>query len=400
MKILQINGGVFGSTGKIMFGITDAAEKRGHTVICASSITVTNRFRQPNNEYIKIGSYYGRCLSVLMARITGLEGCFSVFSTHALLRKIKKIRPNILHLHNIHNSYLNLPLLFRFIKKQRIPVVWTLHDCWAFTGHCSHFDMIGCDQWQRGCQKCPQYRQYPKTYSDNAKIMFFKKKNWFTNIENLTIITPSQWLANMVRQSFLKDYPLQVINNGIDRSVFCPTESNFRSKYQLEDKKILLGVSFGWGIKKGLDVFIEFANRLDDRYQIVLVGTDEEVDKQLPKNILSIHCTQDQKELAALYSAADVFINPTREDTYPTVNMEALACGTPVATFSTGGSPEILDSSCGITVAKDDIDALLKAACLLAENSSAYKEACLERSKYFDIDQRFSDVIDLYEKRT
>lgn len=399
MRIFQINGAVFGSTGKIMLGIAKTARERGHEVLCAAPITKTNRHREPNCNYIKIGTYYGRCASVLLSRLTGLDGCFAVFATLKLLYKVKKFHPDVIHLHNIHGSYINLPMLFHFIKKNNIRVVWTLHDCWAFTGHCPHFDMIGCGKWKTGCYACPQYREYPKSYVDNARLMYGLKKKWFLGIRDLTIITPSNWLAGIVGQSFLKGYPIKAIPNGVDLSIFKPTPSNFRERYAIPaEKKIILGVAFGWGIKKGLDVFVELAKRLDDNYQIVLVGTDENVDKQLPANIISIHRTQDQTELAQIYTAADLFVNPTREDNYPTVNMEALACGTPVLTFRTGGSPEIPDETCGIVVKKDDIEAMGYAAKTICAESSFSRQQCLHRATNFSEIRRCKEIVWEYER--
>lgn len=213
----------------------------------------------------------------------------------------------------------------------------------------------------------------------------------------MTLVTPSEWLAGLVKQSFLKDYPIRVINNGIDLEVFKPTPSNFRETYGCGDKKIALGVAFGWGARKGLDVFLDLAKRLDsERYQIVLVGTDENVDKQLPNTVISIHRTQNQTELAKIYTAADVFVNPTREENYPTVNMEALACGTPVLTFQTGGSPEILDVTCGSVVPKNDIDALYREIIRICETAPYSIEACLKKAKQFDKNEKFQEYIDLY----
>jgi glycosyltransferase involved in cell wall biosynthesis len=228
--------------------------------------------------------------------------------------------------------------------------------------------------------------------------MHNRKKALFSGLD-MTIVTPSQWLADLVKQSFLKDYPVKVIHNGIDLSVFRPTPSNFREKYGIaRDKKILLGVAFGWGARKGLDVFIDLAHRLDpDHYQIVLVGTDENTDKQLPENIISIHRTQNQAELAEVYTAADLFVNPTREENYPTVNMEALACGTPVLTFRTGGSPEILDETCGAVVACDDVDAMEREIIRICAEAPYSEAACLKRAEGFDHNQRFEEYIHLYE---
>ena len=215
---------------------------------------------------------------------------------------------------------------------------------------------------------------------------------------DLTIITPSQWLANLVKYSFLKDYPVKVINNGIDLSVFKPTENSFREKNGLTGKKIVLGVAFGWGVRKGLDAFIELEKRLPDDYQIVLVGTDDNVDKRLPAKIISIHHTQNQKELAEIYTAADVFANPTREENYPTVNMESIACGTPVVTFRTGGSPEILDETCGSAVDCDDVDALEIEIRRICEEKPYSVEACLAWSKNFDKNSRFEEYMKLYKE--
>lgn len=214
----------------------------------------------------------------------------------------------------------------------------------------------------------------------------------------MTLVTPSQWLADLARQSFMKSYPVKVINNGIDLQVFRPSPSEFRQEYGIpEHKKILLGVAFGWGVRKGLDVFIELANRLDDSYQIVLVGTDEQVDAQLPKNVISIHRTHSQQELAQLYSAADLLVNPTREDNFPTVNIEALACGTPVLTYRTGGSPEIIDDTCGAAVACDDFEMLIGEIHRITKEKPFSVQACVSRAKRFDMSDRFLEYVALYE---
>ena len=215
----------------------------------------------------------------------------------------------------------------------------------------------------------------------------------------MTIVTPSEWLAGLVKQSFLRKYPVKVINNGIDLNIFKPTESDFRKKYALENKYIVLGVAFGWGKRKGLDVFIELANRLDkEKYKIVLVGTDDNVDKLLPDNIISIHRTQNQTELAEIYTAADVFANPTREENYPTVNMESVACGTPVVTFNTGGSPEIIDETCGAIAEKDDTDSMYNEIIRICETKPYSEEACLKKANNFDAWRKFENYVQLYRK--
>lgn len=398
MRIVQINGGAKGSTGKIMMGIAEVARAQGHEVMCASPITTTNRDAGEDCGYYRIGTFNGRRLNVALARITGFNGCFAWFETYKLLKKIDEFKPDIIHLHNLHDSYINLPMLFSYIKKHNVPTVWTLHDCWAFTGQCPHFTIVKCDKWKVGCHNCPQYKEYPASLYDNTKKMWQLKKKWFTGVKNMTIVTPSEWLAGLARESCLKQYPIEVINNGIDLNVFKPTHSNFRKQYGIPgDKYIVLGVSFAWGYRKGLDCFVEMAEKLGEQYQIVLVGTDDEIDKNLPHNIISIHRTQNQKELAEIYSAADVFVMPTREENYPTVNMEAIACGTPVVTFDTGGSPEMLDDKTGIVVEANDIEATKKAIKDICEKKRCNdEEYIVAYSKNFDMKKRFAEYIELY----
>ena len=396
MRILQINT-VYnrGSTGKIAKALHDKCIENGHQCISAY------RYREGAwDDTLTVSSWLDCHIHNRLARYTMLQGFFSRFMTRRFLEKVERYSPDVIHLHNLHGSYINLKSLFSYIKKHNVAVVWTLHDCWAFTGHCAYFTLAGCDKWREGCHQCPQLRQIPKSYLDTTKSMYKKKKKMFSSVENMTIVTPSQWLADLVKESFLKNYPVQVIHNGIDLGIFKPTPSDFRQKYNFsESKKIILGVAFGWGQRKGLDVFIDLSKRLDeDKYQIVLVGTDDNVDMQLPSNITSIHRTHDQAELAEIYTAADLFVNPTREENYPTVNMEAIACGTPVLTFRTGGSPEILDETCGSVVECDDIDAMEREIIRICDEKPYSVEACINRSKQFDMNDRFEEYVKLYEK--
>lgn len=393
MRLFEINGGVFGSTGKIMFGIAAEARKQGMEVLCASPITSTNKDRQPNEKYYKIGNYTSRKINVLLSKITGFNGCFAYFATKKLLREMDDFSPDIVHLHTLHNSYVNLPILFNYLNKKNIKVIWTLHDCWAFTGQCPHFVFEGCNKWKNGCYDCKKYKEYPSSIFDNTKIMWKLKKKWFTQIKNMTIVTPSYWLNNLVDKSFLKEKKKIVINNGIDLNVFKPTKSNIFKNYN--EKYIVLGVAFGWGYKKGLDVFEQLANILPSNYQIVLVGTDEQIEKNINKNIVCIRRTQNQNELAKIYTEASVFVNPTREDTFPTVNIEALACGTPIVTFNTGGSPEIVNEKCGIVVENNSISEMSKAIQRVCEDDNMCLFA-IERAKKFNMDDRFKEYVNLF----
>lgn len=393
MKVLQINT-VYGqgSTGRIAQSLHDACLERGIDCLCA------HRCASALPDSVAISSKWDSRIHGWWARLTMFKGTGSFWKTLKFLKKVKKYHPDVIHLHNLHGSYVNLPLLFRYIKKHRVAVVWTLHDCWAFTAICSHFAMAGCDQWKYGCRRCPQRKALSASPLELTKGVWRAKRRWFTGVPKLAVVTPSRWLADLTRASFLKEYPVKIINNGIDLGVFTPVEGDFREKNGLLGKKLILGVAFDWGPRKGLDVFAALAARLPADYQILLVGTDDTVDARLPENVMTVHRTADQRELAVIYTAADVFVNPTREDTYPTVNMEALACGTPVITFRTGGSPEIIDETCGCVVESEDVDALERQILRVCRERPYSPEACLKRAKMFDRNDRFREYIHLYEE--
>jgi glycosyltransferase involved in cell wall biosynthesis len=401
MRIAQINMTYKGSTGKIMLQIADVARNAGHEAHTYAPMVFSRVEKQQPlqaQNHFTWGTEFENALHYYAGVVLGQNGRFSHIGTRQLIKELRSFQPEVIHLHNLHGFCVNLPMLFRYIKKEKIKVIWTLHDCWTFTGHCPYFTMCECEKWKTGCYQCPQHHVYPKSYADDSRRMYRLKQKWFLGVENMTLVTPSEWLAGLVKQSFLKDYPVLVINNGIDLDIFKPTESDFRSRFGISDDKfVVLGVAFGWGKRKGLDVFIELAKRLDkQKYQIVLVGTDENTDKSLPGEIISIHRTHNQAELAGIYTAADVFTNPTREENYPTVNMEAIACGTPVITFKTGGSPEIIHRTTGSVVNYDDIDEMEREIVRICE-TKAYAEAmCIEKAKAFDARLCFEKYIKLY----
>lgn len=396
MKIFFLNAVPYGSTGNIVKGISKVAKNEGHATL--KYFSWTKNYKKSDNSDTRVGKFLGKFLHINMSKITGNNGCYSKHETKRIIKEIEKFKPDIINLHILHSWYVNLPLLFEYLKKTDIKIVWTFHDCWAFTGQCPYFDIAKCDKWKNGCYECPQYKLYPMAYVDKTKKMYKLKKEWFTGIENMTIVTPSKWLASLIPESFMKEYSVKVINNGIDLEIFKLTESNFREKYGIAEKKIVLGVAFDWGKRKGLDVFCELAKRLPDNYQIVLVGTDDNIDKELPSNIISIHRTSSQRELAEIYSASDVFANPTREDNFPTVNMEALACGTPIVTFKTGGSPEILDETCGTVVDVDDIDSFEREIFRICEDKPYSCEACVARAQKFNRNDKFKEYVELFDK--
>ena len=393
-KIVQINTtcGV-GSTGKIAVSISELLIDRG--------IENNILFSTATNGYglgIACGKPGYTKIQALKSRIMGNYGFNSHAETKRIIAELERLSPSVVLLHNLHGHDCNLEMLFSYFRQKQTKLVWVFHDCWTFTGYCTHFTYAKCDRWKNACHHCTQRKQF-SWFFDRSATLYQRKKALFSELD-LTIVTPSQWLADLVKQSFLKEYPVKVIHNGIDLSVFRPTPSDFREKYHIpQDKFVLLGVAFGWGRRKGLDVFVELSRRLDpEKYQIVLVGTDDAVDKTLPKNILSIHRTQNQQELAEVYTAADLFVNPTREDNYPTVNMEAIACGTPVVTFDTGGSPESVDEGTGVVVDCDDVDALEQKIIRISHISPFDTDNCIRKAKSFDGAARFEEYLNLLVK--
>lgn len=392
MKIVQINAVCGkGSTGKICVDISKLLTQNGIENYILYSLGKSDYplgIKFTNEKYLK--------LQALKSRVFGNYGFNSKGATKNLINELEKINPDVVHLHNLHSNDINLAILFDYFKKNpQIKLFWTFHDCWTMTAYCTHFAMIGCDKWKTGCYDCEQRRPY-SWFFDKSKKLYERKKAIFEGV-NVTVVTPSKWLAGIVKQSFLKEYEVKVINNGIDLDIFEPTESNFREKYNLQGKKVVLGVAFGWGVKKGLDVFIELSKRLPKDYQIVLVGTNDDVDKQLPENIISIHRTNNQNELAQIYTASDVFVNPTREETLGLVNIEAQACGIPVVTFNAGGSPECISNNSGSVVEINDIDAMEKEIIHICEDNPYSKEKCVMNATKFNKHIKYLEYLELYK---
>ena len=390
MKILQINSvcGV-GSTGRIATDLYKVIEEQGHECVVAYG-----RGTAPEGiKTIKIGTNFDNYMHVSKTRIFDKHGFGSTKATKEFIKKVEEYNPDVIHLHNIHGYYINIEILFEYLKRADKKVVWTLHDCWAFTGHCSHFDYVGCYKWKTGCNNCKQKKEYPSSkIADASEFNYEKKKELFTSVKDMTIVTPSKWLAGLVKESFLGKYEVIVINNGIDLDVFKPTESDFREKYGLQDKKIILGVASVWTERKGFNTFIELADKLDYDYKIVLVGVNKKQKKRLPKNILAIIRTNNVRELAEIYTVADIFLNPTLEDNFPTTNLEALACGTPVITFNIGGSIESIDEKCGLSIYDKDIDNIIN----VININKFLEECCINKSKLYDKFKKCNEYIKLY----
>lgn len=389
MKIVQINAtSGIGSTGRICVSLSELLNKQkiDNYILYSLRAVIHQQSLCFSNEPI-------RKLQSLCEKIFGNYGCGLSYTTYKLISKLNRIKPDIIHLHNIHSHDCNFAILFDYIRKHRIKVFWTFHDCWAFTGYCSHYDLLGCQNWKSECHNCPIYKEQ-SYFLDRSNYLFREKIESYGRDLDLTIITPSQWLANQVSQSFLSHYPVKVINNGIDLSVFKRAYSpSVRSKLLRGRKYLILGVSFGWSYKKGLDVFNYLSRNLGSEYQVVLVGLSSY--DNVDSNIVKISKTKNISELAEIYSVADVFVNATREDTYPTVNMEAIACGTPVVTFDAGGSAEIIGKGCGRVVRRDDNQALIHAIKDVCKSGKDI-DALMDCAKSFDQNKRFKEYLNIY----
>lgn len=342
LRYVQLNSFYNGSTGTLMRNLHRNLSARG----VDSYIFWGRRHKTVNDHEQCCATKEGVYLHGALSRLTDRAGFYSKRDTAKLLRKLDEIDPDIVHLHNIHGYWINIEMLFGWLAKHHSRVRWTLHDCWAFTGHCPYFQYVGCNRWLAGCFDCPQKRGYPSSLLlDSSMRNWEDKRRAFTSVppERMTLITPSRWLAGLVGQSFLKAYPIEVRHNTVDRSVFKPTPSDFRERCGIGDRFMILGVASPWTERKGLDDFVRLVSDLDsDRYAIVLVGLTKKQIKWLPTTIVALERTSSPQELAGIYAAADILFNPTREDNFPTVNLEAEACGTSVATYDTGGCAETI----------------------------------------------------------
>ena len=392
MKVLQIN--TFGnlSTGKIAVDIYRTLRAHGSEGAVAFA-----RNEVPGDvPSFKIGNPLSVYTDGVFTRLTDKAGHYSKGATEKLIKQIKEYDPDIIHLHNLHGYYINVPMLFDYLKDAGKPVVWTLHDCWAYTGHCCYYSMAGCEKWKtHGCSKCPQKKAYPASiFKDNSSKNFSEKNQMFHSVKNLHLVCVSKWLDNELKASFLKDIPSIVIYNGIDTSVFKPSSGNFRIKYNVGDKRIVLGVASTWDTRKGLADFIELSKILDERYKIVLIGLNDKQKASLPDNMIGIGRTDGPKELAEIYSASNVLFNASVEETFGLPNVESLACGTPVVAYNCTGIPETMTENDGYIVEPHD---LKNVALKIGEICDAGKR--IEVSSFrFPKDKTYEAYMKLYEE--
>ena len=384
MRIVELNTYAgSGSTGRIAVEIANSAAKQGwETIIGFGTGAVP-----PEAEVfaLRIGGKIGRKWHGALRKLMDAEGYGSAAATRKLIRFMKTYQPDVVHLHNIHGCYINHKLLFRYLRQSGVPVVWTLHDCWPFTGHCAYFDFVHCARWQTQCYACPQKASYPASvFWDGSKRNYRRRRALFTALPKLTLVAPCQWLSDVVHSSFLGNTPTRVIYNGVDRGAFYPRASKLRAQHAITRPYVALAVASEWEERKGIRLLPALAQTLGDLYQLVVIGLTAEQIGAMPVGILALPRTASTRELAQWYSAADCFVNPTLEDNMPLVNLEALACGTPVAVFATGGCPECVTGECGAVVPKGDVQALALAVQTLCAQKPAMQAACVAQAERFD----------------
>lgn len=389
-KLLQLNECLNFSTGKITQSIGETAMRNGWDSYIAYSSRES--LVSCKSKVIKVGSKIDPYIHYAENLLLDREGLSSRCATKKLVEQIKAIHPDVVQLHSLHDHWLNYKILFEYLNTTDIQVVWTFHDCWAMTGHCMHFVTKNCDRWKTGCYDCLMKGEYPKSLVDRSRKNWELKKSMFAGCKNLSVVACSDWIADFARESFLKDKRIITIHNGVDLSLFKPQFKTESKKYKI------IAVSSPWYPAKGeLDIYKLRSILSDEEFEIIMVGLSEDQMKKLPEGIRGIQRTQNVNELAKLYSESDVLINPTYADTFPTVNLEALACGTPVITYRTGGSPEAVDEKTGYVVGQGDIEGLADAIRKMKEHPLSSEDCRKRAEEHFNKDKCFEKYIELYE---
>lgn len=405
--LLQINPvlRVNTSTGRIMQEIGELAMQHGWRS-CIAYSKGRDGIKSCQSEVIPVGNKWSTIWHGLETRLFDRHGLASNEATRLFVKQIQELKPNVIHIHNIHGYFLNYQILFDFLAQSNIPVVWTVHDCWLYTGHCYYYSYAGCNKWQTGCGHCPQKKEFPASWLiDRSHQNYEDKKQAFTSLplDQLTIVPVSEWIREEMQYSFFRNNQFHVIHNGINTNIFnIYNPEQVKQKYGLNGKHILLGVASIWSREKGFDDCIQMADLLHPDEMLVLVGVRPEQQKKLKKNMLGIPRTENIHQLAELYAAADAFINPTWQDNYPTVNLEAIACGTPVVTYRTGGSIEAITDQTGFIVPQGNVKEMLEAARLISQRGKAYyQQPCRTYAlENFRKEDRYQDYLDLYDKLT
>ena len=411
MRVALINSVAgYGSTGKLAEMLGEGLDHRIYYGRKSAAVDLNGMKTKEKNDETHF--YFGSGLSFASHMISTFlvdnHGFASTIETERMVRDLQSFQPDLVHLHNLHGYYLNVRPLFNYLKESGVKVIWTLHDCWPFTGHCAHYMSVHCDKWKEGCYDCAALDHYPPTWNGrHVSRNYRNKKSLFTSLneDQMVIVTPSKWLKEEVKQSFLGKYEVRAIPNGIDLSVFYRREADIvsvRTKYQIGKKFMILAVAGVWYPEKGTEDLIKISKVIHRDSALVVVGASGSFAKQLDReNVITITRTESTEELAKLYSAADVLVNPTREDTFPTVNIEAQACGCPVVTYNTGGSPEILNDDTGISVEAENVNKLLKALASIRTKEVIFEpEDCIENAKQYSRENMRTAYRKLYEEVT
>lgn len=400
-KVVQINTVCNASTGQIMHDIQKAAQRAGYETLSF----VGRRKVYTDVSCEKFGGIVSFWIHVAWNTLLDAQGSASYFGTRKLIKRLREEKPDIIHLHNLHGYYLNLPLLFRYLHREfQGKIYWTFHDCWPFTGHCPYFVMADCDKWKSLCYSCPQKRRYPISLVwDASRKNYQQKRDWFATLDNLVIITPSQWMKGLIEESFFSGRRIVVVPNGIDCGVFYPRKdtalirSVLRKYGILENNKIFLGVASVWEKRKGLDLFVGLAEKLSQDEVIVLVGLTRSQIRKMPKNIIGIERTENKEELAALYSASHIFINPSLEESFSLVTIEAMACGAPVIALDTSAVKELVDERSGVIVSANQPEQYMEAVARI-EAMDIKREEIAKRAACYNKERMVSSILQLYRE--
>lgn len=401
MKIIEINTTRnSGSTGRIAAQIQKYVNDKGD--LCKIAFGYGN---DEDKTDFSMYSWIGTHIHSFLSRKLCMQGRCSWFQTHRLVRFLKEEQPDIVHLHNIHGHYLNYEILFRYLKSIQIPVIWTFHDCWPYTGKCAHYSNASCDKWKTECFDCPNLQTYPDSSFDGSRRNYRIKKRYFSNMEKLHIVCNSNWVKSQVEESFFKGTEITRIYNGVDIGVFYPKTVNdvreVAKKYEIDlEKKIILGVSSVWKADKGLRVFLELTQAIPSEYQVVLVGVSHIQKQTLPKSVIAIERTENMQELATLYTLSDVLVNASKEETFGMVTVEAMACGTPVIVSSQTACPEIVDQSVGLVVSMDSINELRGAIEeICTKRKGVYSKRCISKVRnLYSVEEMNRQYYSLYKR--
>lgn len=392
-SVFQINSCAnWGSTGKIAEEINKTLGAQGWNTYLAYG----RWFNPSQSKLIQIGNKASQVIALAKARLFDDDGLSNRIATRQLIKKIKAINPDVVHLHNLHGYYINYKILFDYFNTTDIPIVWTLHDCWAFTGHCGHFVGANCEKWRLECDNCPLIRSYPSSWwFDRSKKNYNLKKRLFSANKNLHIVAVSQWLARLVQQSFFGNADIRVINNGIDTNTFIPKISEKKPKFTI------LGVSSVWTKSKGLFDFYRLREALDmELYDIVLVGLNEGQIKVLPKGIKGVARTNSVEQLVAYYCSADVVLSLSYGESMGLTPIEGMACGTPAIVYNNTAQPELVTPSTGIVVNQGNIIELCQAISTIQNNGKQfYSDACRKRAEIcYNKEVRYKEYYELYNE--